>query len=60
METGLEGRDWLAGDHLTLADIALVAYTRFAPQGGFDLAQYPRVMAWVARVEDELGIGRVA
>jgi glutathione S-transferase len=50
------GRDFLVGAQLTLADIALVAYTRFAADGGFDLADYPAVDAWVRRVEDELPI----
>jgi len=52
----LNGRDFLVGATLTLADIALVAYTRFAADGGFDLADYPAVDAWVRRVEDELPI----
>jgi len=56
MEQGLEGRDWLAGDSLSLADISLVAYTRMAGEGGFELADYPRVSAWVERVEARLGL----
>ena len=56
MEQALEGRDWLAGDRLSLADVALVAYTRWADTGGFDLDRYPAVKAWVARVAAELGI----
>ena len=56
MEQGLEGRDWLAGDRLSLADVALVAYTRWADTGGFDLDRYPAVKAWVARCEAELGL----
>jgi len=52
----LAGRDFLVGETLTLADIALVAYTRFAADGGFDLADYPAVEAWVRRVEQELPI----
>jgi glutathione S-transferase len=47
---------FLVGDALTLADVALVAYTRVAHEGDFDLARYPAVKAWVARVEAELGI----
>jgi glutathione S-transferase len=54
--TALAGRDFLVGETLTLADIALVAYTRFAADGGFDLADYPAVEAWVRRVEQELPI----
>jgi glutathione S-transferase len=57
METALSEADWLVGDGLTLADVALVAYTRVAHEGGFDLAGYPAVTAWVGRVERELGIG---
>ena len=41
---------------LGVADIALVAYTRLAPEGGFDLAAFPAVRAWVGRVESELGL----
>jgi glutathione S-transferase len=36
--------------------VALVAYTRVAHEGGFDLAGYPRVAAWVRRVEQALKI----
>ena len=51
---------FMAGDALTLADVALVAYTRMAHEGGFDLAAYPAVRAWVGRVEAGLGIGAYA
>lgn len=56
LEDGLAAQPFLVGDRLTLADIALVAYTRKAHEGGFHLADYPRVQAWVARVEQALGI----
>jgi glutathione S-transferase len=56
MERALAGRDFLVGETLTLADIALVAYTRFAADGGFVLADYPAVDDWVRRVEMELPI----
>jgi glutathione S-transferase len=54
MDSHLAGRNYFAGDRLSLADIALVAYTRFAHEGGFTLP--PDVRAWVRRVEDELDI----
>jgi glutathione S-transferase len=57
MDAALAGQDYLVGGALTLADIALVAYTRFAADGGFDLADYPAVEAWVGRIEAELPIG---
>jgi glutathione S-transferase len=40
----------------SLADIALVAYTRWSHEAGFDLARWPQVRAWVRRVEDDLKI----
>jgi glutathione S-transferase len=48
---------YLVGEALTLADVACVAYTRVAHEGGFDLGKYPAIRAWVARVEQGLGIG---
>jgi glutathione S-transferase len=56
LESGLSESGFLVGDRLTLADIALVAYTRVAHEGGFDLSRYPAVKAWVGRVEAALGI----
>ncbi len=56
MEAALAQADWLAGDRPTIADLSLVAYTRVAPEGGFDLEPYPAVRAWIARVEDAFGI----
>lgn len=56
MELQLKQTPYLVGDALSLADIALVAYTRRAHLGGFDLEDYPAVRGWVARVEELLGI----
>ena len=56
MDEQLEGRTHFVGTKLSLADIALVAYTRFAHQAGLDLAQFPQVKAWVHRIETDLGI----
>ena len=57
MEMQLTWTDWLVGETMTCADIALVAYTRVAHEGGFDLAQFPNVERWVSRVEGALSIG---
>ena len=57
LDTALRTRPFLGGDAMTLADISLVAYTRMAHQGGFDLGAYNCVQAWVARVERALGLG---
>jgi len=56
LEDGLALSPFLVGAAPTLADVALVAYTRVAHDGGFDLAGYPQVKAWVARVEQALKI----
>jgi glutathione S-transferase len=56
LEDGLAATRFLVGDRVSLADVALVAYTRVAHEGGFDLADYPRVKAWVGRVEQALNI----
>ena len=50
MNRHLGGRDWFVGDAPTLADLCLYAYTHMAEEGGFDLAGYPAVTAWLARV----------
>ena len=56
MENALEGREWLVGEAVSIADIALLAYTRVAPEGGFDLSSRPKVRSWISRCEERLGI----
>lgn len=56
LEDALKASPFLVGDRLTLADVSLVAYTRVAYEGGFDLADYPAVQAWISRVEAALSI----
>lgn len=55
METYLKKNDWFAGGLYSVADIALYGYTHSAAEGGFDLAQYPAVTAWLMRVADQRG-----
>ena len=51
MENRLAGRDWLVGEAPSLADICLYGYTHTAgPRGGFDMARFPTVNRWLARV----------
>ncbi|WP_336385821.1 hypothetical protein [Caulobacter vibrioides] len=54
----MQWRSWpfLVGERLTLADVALVAYTHIAHEGGFDLSLYPAAWAGIGRVEADLGI----
>lgn len=60
MDAHVAKSDWLVGETISLADIALVAYTRNAGKGGFDLARYPALRAWIARVEGALGLEKTA
>ncbi len=55
MEQQLLRTPFLVGDSFSIADIALYAYTHVADQGGFDLAQFPAIRAWLARVKQQPG-----
>ena len=55
LERHLDGRAWLVGDAMTLADIALYAYTHVADEGGFALDRYPAIRGWLDRVAAEPG-----
>ncbi|UTW08313.1 glutathione S-transferase family protein [Pseudomonas benzenivorans] len=50
MEQQLLRTPYLVGEQYTIADIALYAYTHAADEGGFDLADYPAICAWLERV----------
>ena len=50
MERYLSGRQFFVGDSPTVADVALYAYPRLCPEGGYDLADYPSVRAWMDRI----------
>ena len=56
LDDALRAEPFLVGARVSLADVSLVAYTRVAHEGGFDLAGYPAVQAWVSRVESALAI----
>jgi glutathione S-transferase len=60
MNDHLSGSAYFVGGKLSLADIALVAYTRFAHQAGIELATWPHVRLWVNRVEDDLKLEHLA
>ncbi len=55
MERHLERVPYFVGARYTIADIALYAYTHVAGEGGFDLAPYPRIRAWLGRVREQPG-----
>jgi glutathione S-transferase len=51
MDQHLSGHDWFVGAGVTLADIALFAYTHVCEAGGFRLHDYPAVCAWIERMQ---------
>ena len=51
LNTLLEGKTWLVGAAPTIADIDIYGIAAYAPQAGIDVAAYPNVAAWLARVE---------
>jgi len=53
MQTHLNKHDWFAGPDYSIADIALFGYTHCAKDGGFDLAAYPAIGRWLARVSEQ-------
>ena len=55
MEQHLADREWFVGERYGLADIALYAYTHCADDAGFELAVFPNVTAWLARVRAQPG-----
>jgi glutathione S-transferase len=50
LESHLDGRDWLVGNHPTIADVANYAYIAHAPEGDVALDSYPNVRAWLDRI----------
>lgn len=56
MEQHLSENDWFVEDSITLADIALFAYTQFAEQPGFSLADRPHTRRWLAKTKMLLGV----
>jgi glutathione S-transferase len=56
MEHQLAATTFLIGDAFSLADVALLAYTRVAHEGGFHLDGYASIRRWIAAAERELGL----
>jgi glutathione S-transferase len=55
MERHLSSREFLVSERFTIADVSLYAYTHVAGEGGFDLAGYPAIRAWLDRVAGQPG-----
>ncbi len=57
LQKHLNGREWMTGDAVSIADIDLYGVVHYAPAGGFRMADYPAVMAWMERVRALPGFG---
>jgi glutathione S-transferase len=55
LERHLDGRHWVVGEGMSIADISLYGYTHVAEEGGFELEPYPSVRAWQERLAAEPG-----
>lgn len=51
MDAHLTGREFLAADRPTIADVACYSYVAHAPEGGVSLEPYPAVRGWIGRIE---------
>jgi glutathione S-transferase len=50
MERYLGSRAFFVGENPTIADVALYAYPRLCPEGGYDLEGFPVVRTWLERI----------
>jgi glutathione S-transferase len=55
MESHLGDRLFLVGEHYSISDISLYAYTHVAHEGGFELERYPAIRSWLDRVASQPG-----
>ena len=53
MNQHLASHTFFVSERYSIADIALYAYTHVAGEGGFELSQYPAVVAWLQRVREQ-------
>ena len=51
IEAELKGRQWIAADRPTIADVALYSFIAAAPEGNVDISGYAGVNAWLKRIE---------
>ena len=47
----LHGRDWLALNNATIADVAAYSYIAHAPEGLVSLDGYPNIRRWITSIE---------
>ncbi len=55
LDAWLTGRTWLVDERYTIADLGPFAYVSMATEGGYDMARFPAINAWLARVKAQPG-----
>jgi glutathione S-transferase len=60
LDDHLAARSWIVGKGPTIADIDLFGVIDYAVVGGFDLAQYKNITAWIARFKALKGFQEAA
>ena len=51
LDTHLEGRDWIAGDAITAADLSCCGYLFYPEPFGFARADWPNIDRWLSNIE---------
>ncbi|MGL4637715.1 MAG: glutathione S-transferase family protein [Beijerinckiaceae bacterium] len=57
LDDHLAGKQWMVGNGATIADIDLYGVIDYAEAGGFNLAQYKNLSAWIGRLKALKGFG---
>ena len=50
LDSHLEGRKWIAGDAVTIADLSCCGYLFYPEPFGFDRKDWPNIDAWLGRI----------
>ena len=58
LDTQLQGKDYVCGDDLTIADIAIFPWIRGYKWSKIDITLHPNVLAWKERVHSRAGVMR--
>lgn len=48
----LENKDFIVGEHLTIADLSIAGYIYFTDELDFDLSSFPNVVRWKTGISD--------
>ncbi|MBU6379226.1 MAG: glutathione S-transferase family protein [Gammaproteobacteria bacterium] len=58
LDDHLKSRNWIVGNAASIGDIDAYGVVFYAAEGGFDMAAYPAVSAWMKRIEALPGYAR--